>query len=268
MKLILTAFAAFSVCGHLYADVSFDSLGTSFSRDMQAISVPAPTPVEVIFYAKKDGTRVFSAPERTGGDSDILAELRGGERVKVIGRTGDLYNVAINRREYNSEAGQWTNTQGWVSVASIGEDAPATESLTIPMTFQDMQPGGCREAFIEKLKGFAAERVPYVWGGTSHSGVDCSGLVVAAMLESGCIAQTPPRTAADQQRAAAPRESVDQLQPGDLIFVGTPAHHVIVFMGKEQDGSYTVIEAPNKGSVVNIHPLQLSANETFGALLQ
>lgn len=269
MKLILTAFAVLSACGRLYA-IDFDSPGTDLGREMSAqnFSAPAPAAAEVMFYVLTDRTGVFRAPQMPSENADLLAELRGGERVKVLGRTADFYKVSINRREYDAESGQWVNTQGWVSVDSVGEDAPEAGSLTIPMAFQDMKPDGCRAAFTEKLKVFAEQRVPYVWGGTSHSGVDCSGLVVAAMLESGCVSQTPPRTAADQQRAATPKDSVEQLQPGDLIFVGKPAHHVIIFLGKDQTGGYSVIEAPYTGSVVNIHPLQLSGNNTFGSILQ
>ncbi len=269
MKTILTAIAVFGACGQLYA-VNFDSPGTDISREIsaQTLSAAAPSPEEVLFYVRTDGTGVFRAAELPSANADLLAELRGGERIKVLGRTGDFYKVSINRREYDAESGQWVNTQGWVSVESVGEDAPEAGSLTIPMTFQEMKPDGCRAAFTEKLKVFAEQRVPYVWGGTSHSGVDCSGLVVAAMLESGCVSQTPPRTAADQQRAATPKTGVEQLQPGDLIFVGTPAHHVIIFLGKDESGGYSVIEAPYTGSVVNIHPLQLSENNTFGSILQ
>jgi hypothetical protein len=270
MKLTLTTIVALSLCGQLYAAgdtaIKFELPGQS-SRQLagRAKSAPTPAPVERIFYARTDGTQVYQKPDTAGGESNILAELRGGERVKVLGRAGNYYNVSVNRRDYDPKSGKWGNTQGWVSVNSVGENVPAADTLTIPMEYQQMEPSGCRAAFIEKLKGFSG--VPYVWGGTSHRGVDCSGLVVAAMLEAGCMSQTPPRTARDQQRAATRLDSADKMQPGDLIFSGEPAHHVVILVEKDQNGGYTVIEAPNRGNVVNTHSWQPQDKNTFGALL-
>ena len=85
--------------------------------------------------------------------------------------------------------------------------------------------------------------VPYVWGGTSPSGFDCSGLVQYSFAQLGV--QTP-RGATDQQRASNPVPLSD-LKPGDLVFFGNASfsHHVAISLG----GS-TIIEAPYTGAVV------------------
>ena len=75
----------------------------------------------------------------------------------------------------------------------------------------------------------------------------------------------PPRVAADQQKAAARLSGPDQMQAGDLIFHGDPAHHVVVFLGKS--GGYMAIEAPHTGAFVNIHPWSPGPGQTYGALL-
>jgi peptidoglycan DL-endopeptidase CwlO len=90
--------------------------------------------------------------------------------------------------------------------------------------------------------------VPYRWGGTDPaSGLDCSGLV---QLVYGKLGVTLPRVAADQSRAGAAVASLDQAQPGDLVFFGVPAHHVGIYVG---DGK--MIDAPHTGSSVGIHKL-------------
>jgi cell wall-associated NlpC family hydrolase len=89
--------------------------------------------------------------------------------------------------------------------------------------------------------------VPYVWGGeTPGKGFDCSGLIQWAYSKAGVKI---PRVAADQQKAAKP-VPVNQTQPGDLLFVGNPAHHVVMAIGGGK-----IIEAPHTGDHVKIRPL-------------
>jgi peptidoglycan hydrolase CwlO-like protein len=85
--------------------------------------------------------------------------------------------------------------------------------------------------------------VPYVWGGASPSGFDCSGLVMYCYAQIGVNLY---HGATMQQRASSPVALTD-MQPGDLIFFGNASfsHHVAIFVG----GS-TCIEAPRTGDVV------------------
>lgn len=88
--------------------------------------------------------------------------------------------------------------------------------------------------------------VPYVWGGASPSGFDCSGLTQYVYRQAGI---SLPRTAAAQQGAGTPI-GYGQLAPGDLVFFGSPAYHVGIYIG---GGS--MIHAPYPGTVVSIAPL-------------
>ena len=64
--------------------------------------------------------------------------------------------------------------------------------------------------------------VPYVWGGTTPAGFDCSGLVQYVFAQNGI---SLPRTTYDQI-AVVQQVSLVALQPGDLVFWGgaSPYH--------------------------------------------
>ncbi|KAA1417702.1 transglycosylase SLT domain-containing protein [Nocardioides humilatus] len=91
--------------------------------------------------------------------------------------------------------------------------------------------------------------VPYVWGGTSPQGVDCSGLVQLVYKHFG---YDLPRLSADQARAGTPVASLAEAQPGDLIAWDNSsrnngADHIAIYLG---DGK--MIEAPRTGLDVRI----------------
>lgn len=64
---------------------------------------------------------------------------------------------------------------------------------------------------------------PYLWGGTSTKGMDCSGFTKTIYFLNGWII---PRDASQQVKAGEPidtSEGFDNLRPGDLLFFGRPA---------------------------------------------
>jgi cell wall-associated NlpC family hydrolase len=85
--------------------------------------------------------------------------------------------------------------------------------------------------------------IPYVYGGESTSGMDCSGLVQKTFGDLGI---TLPRTAAEQQQIGTPVDSLADAQPGDLLFFGQPAYHVAIYAGNGQ-----LIESPEPGKTVH-----------------
>lgn len=90
---------------------------------------------------------------------------------------------------------------------------------------------------------------PYQYGGNGPDSFDCSGFTKYVYAHFGVDL---PRIASDQQGAGT-SVSRDQLQPGDLVFFGSPAHHVGIYVG---NGCY--IHAPRTGDVVKISPLDRS----------
>jgi cell wall-associated NlpC family hydrolase len=88
--------------------------------------------------------------------------------------------------------------------------------------------------------------VPYVWGGASPSGFDCSGLTMWVYAQLGI--SLPHYTGG--QWVAGPHVPYDQLAPGDLVFFEPSIGHVGIYIG---GGSF--IHAPHTGDVVKISSL-------------
>ncbi len=89
----------------------------------------------------------------------------------------------------------------------------------------------------------AYKGVPYVLGGESKSGIDCSGLVQAAF---GDLGVSVPRLVHEQETVGQPVASLKDAKPGDLIVLNGN-NHIAIWMG---DG--TVIHAPYPGRTVSV----------------
>lgn len=84
---------------------------------------------------------------------------------------------------------------------------------------------------------------PYRYAASGPDAFDCSGLTMFAWAAAGV--QLPHSSRA--QYASLPKVSQDQLAPGDLVFYGSPIHHVGMYIG---GGQY--VHAPQTGDVVKV----------------
>jgi peptidoglycan DL-endopeptidase CwlO len=91
--------------------------------------------------------------------------------------------------------------------------------------------------------------VPYKWGGTDpQTGLDCSGLVQKVFADKGVAL---PRTSAEQATVGTEVPGgVANAQPGDLVFFGSPVHHVGIYAGNNM-----MVEAPHTGTQVQVHSI-------------
>jgi len=149
-------------------------------------------------------------------NSEVIAVIPKNTQVDVISKnTSNWYNVT-----YNGQT-------GWVSGSYLSVE---TVAVTAPVPVTELVNHGLN------LLG-----IPYVYGGTTSGGFDCSGYTQYVFKASGI---SLPRTAAEQFKVGA-SVSQEQLQVGDLVFFTTyaaGASHVGIYIG---GGSF--IAASNSG---------------------
>lgn len=145
--------------------------------------------------------------------------------------------------EGNAGKGATENHEGWMQIRLPGQTTAWIQAGDVR---EDPKPRSIPES-IELAKRFLG--IPYLWGGGSSFGFDCSGFTQMLVRARGI---TMPRDA-DQQAAwngVVPVERAD-LQPGDLLFFGSSAKditHTGMYIG---DGQF-IHDTTNGHPVVQI----------------
>ncbi len=131
--------------------------------------------------------------------------------------------------------------------AAAAQSAGALRSAQPISGFPAPPPNSRANIAIRAAESFLG--VPYVWGGASRSGVDCSGLVMLAYDAAGIY--LPHYSGA--QYADTERVPLYDIQPGDLLFYGPGGDtHVAMYIGHGM-----MIEAAEPGTTVHITPIRL-----------
>jgi cell wall-associated NlpC family hydrolase len=90
---------------------------------------------------------------------------------------------------------------------------------------------------------------PYQWGASGPNSYDCSGLTMWAWARGGV---SLPHNSGMQYNATA-RVDREDIEPGDLLFFGSPIHHVGMYIGNGQ-----MVEAPYSGAQVRVNSIARS----------
>ena len=145
------------------------------------------------------------APVRVAPDDDAeqVTQLVRGEPVRIAGRDGAWASI-VTAYDY----------RGWVRMDALEERKGSL-------------PPADGRAPLELAREYLG--APYLWGGMTEAGIDCSGLVHMAYRRAGRIV---PRDAHQQHDAGEP---VANPEPGDLVLYadpGKPADHVAFWVGE------------------------------------
>jgi cell wall-associated NlpC family hydrolase len=165
-----------------------------------------------------------------------------------LGVTRDPHNALV---DYNcGDSGPACQT------ASAGYAATVLTIAASYGTTTDTSPVGTQAVQV----ALGQVGTPYLWGGDSPGGFDCSGLVQFAYARAGLAL---PRTAQQQYDATIHLTGATDLQPGDLLFFGTGTSgvdHVGIALA---DGR--MVDAPHTGALVRIETAYIDASNFIGA---
>jgi len=161
-----------------------------------------------------------------------IARLEAAERAQARA----LAQAAQAQRRAQTEASVSTSQSTTAAPAAaepvVGVSASTPEATVAPPSTH----GGVVGVAMQYLG------VPYVWGGASPSGFDCSGLIMYAYAQIGV---SLPHSTYALWGMGVP-VSRDQLAPGDIVFFSGLGHAGIYAGG----GSF--VHAPHTGDVVKV----------------
>ncbi|HSP88076.1 MAG TPA: C40 family peptidase, partial [Ignavibacteriaceae bacterium] len=168
-----------------------------------------------IIYTKDFGFSYSSPDDKSERVSDLVI----GDLLKLSGEEDDYYKVIYP----DGKTAYIKNDEGELFGEWLSERNPTTENI------------------LKTAKTFMG--IPYLWGGTSVKGMDCSGFTKTVFYLNGIIL---PRDASQQVSVGEKINTEDRLEnllPGDLLFFGKKESetskeritHVAIYIG---DGDY------------------------------
>jgi cell wall-associated NlpC family hydrolase len=194
---------------------------TAVSREAALL---ASTNAELSQLIEEERQRVAAAEA-----ARIKAEIEAQRAARQAQRAADAAAAAGNGNG-NSNGG------GGGSSAGAASPAPVRVRPTPP------PPSPGASGAVEQAKSMLG--VPYRWAQDDPaSGFDCSGLTSWAWGRAGV---SLPHSSRAQFSSLTSIDPAD-LEPGDLVFFGSPVHHVGMYIGDGQ-----MIHAPHSGAVVSI----------------
>lgn len=186
--------------------------------EVEPVAKPTgPTPYQLRMRAEREQAREAAAQERQREQEQEQAQA---EREQAAQEREP--EAASRSQERQSPAPQASTS---TPAAETAAPAPAASSNVVEIAKQYIG-------------------TPYVYGGSTPAGFDCSGFTQYVFAKAG---KSIPRVTTAQQAAATP---VSSPQPGDLVFFGSPSWHVGIYVG---DGM--MIDSPRTGSSISIRPI-------------
>lgn len=210
------------------ASLAVTGLGVSNATTTQAATtVAAPTAVTT-----SSMTLLYSTPSSSS---------------KTVGRALAANTAWAVGKAVQDDAGNtfyYVGRNEWVKASDVTDSSAVTEAATTTDTDTATSTQSDTDAVISTAKQYLG--TPYVWGGKTPSGFDCSGFT-SYVYQQATGKSIGTYTVA--QESAGTKEAVSQASAGDLLFWGGQgsSYHVAIYLGNNQ-----YIAAPQPGESVKI----------------
>lgn len=171
----------------------------------------------------------------------VIDDLRARIEAKVASQADEVARLSAQIEEAERRAAAAARRAG---ARSAGVSIP-TGGATVARAEPASNPGA--QAAVDAALSQLGK--PYRWGAAGPDSYDCSGLTLWAWAHGGV--NLPHNSGA--QYAATARVHRSDIEPGDLLFFGSPIHHVGMYIGNGQ-----MVEAPYSGSQVRVNSIDRS----------
>lgn len=163
----------------------------------------------------------------------VEIEAKVNEQADEVAELNEQVEAAARRQRAQEKAA----AEAAAEAAALDLQPPIPRSTTPTATASNGNAQAAVDAALSQIGK------PYQWGAAGPDSYDCSGLTLWAWAHAGV--SLPHNSGA--QYAATPRVAQSDWQPGDLLFYGSPIHHVGMYIGGGR-----MVEAPYTGSQVRV----------------
>lgn len=160
---------------------------------------------------------------------EVISEENGWSQIKVNGQTGYISSTLLSATKQQTSRGTDTSRQPIQNEEEKKQDTTSTSPSNSSQSNANTNTNNSGSASGSAVVAYANQFIgyPYVYGGTSPSGFDCSGFTSYVYRHFGVSLN---RTAAAQASNGI-SVSKSNLQPGDLLFFCSPINHVGIYIG-------------------------------------
>jgi peptidoglycan DL-endopeptidase CwlO len=195
-----------------------------------------------------------AARAKAAADQGQLAQLKTSIQAKVASQEGTIARLnreiaaAARRAAARARAQRIAQQQANQAAALAAQRASAAATAapavaSTPSTPSGPAPPASARAQIAVRAALSQVGKPYQWGAAGPNSYDCSGLTMWAWAHAGVSLSHSAAMQYNETR----RVATGALQPGDLLFYGSPIHHVAMYIGGGQ-----LVEAPYTGALVRV----------------
>ena len=217
----------------------------------QTVFIPAAgatiaTPVSDV---ASEVASVATSEAPTVADSSVASQAPVASEAPDVSETTTESSVVASEAPVEAPATSATPAQpseAPVSEASVASEAPASDYVNAPAAVQGSLTAAQRTAIVNAALKYAGQDIPYVWGGKTPAGFDCSGLAAWVFNDAGLT--LPSYTVTEESYVSTtdvktPADVMAVAQPGDLLFWGGhgASWHVAIYIG---NGQYVAAPAP------------------------